>query len=75
MRQRFVVESARGQARIEHDLATDSYQYVMVSGDPLQLSSFPDTFAGDATWFERTAGHRYPNALANIYKSIFTPRV
>jgi hypothetical protein len=29
----------------------------------------------DATWFERTAGHRYPNALANIYKSLFSPRV
>jgi hypothetical protein len=70
-----VIESARGQARIEHDAATDSYRYVKVSGDPLQLSSFPDTFATDATWFERTAGHRYPNALANIYKSIFTPRV
>jgi len=70
-----VIESARGQARIEHEAATDSYRYVMVSGDPLQLSSFADTFADDATWFERTAGHRYPNALANIYKSIFTPRV
>jgi hypothetical protein len=70
-----VVESVRGQARIEHETATDSYRYVMVSGDPLQLSSFPDAFATDATWFERTAGHRYPNALANIYKSLFTPRV
>ena len=70
-----VVESVRGQARIEHEAATDSYRYVMVSGDPLQLKSFPDTFATDAIWFERTAGHRYPNALANIYKSIFTPRV
>lgn len=70
-----VVESVRGQARIEHEASTDSYRYVMVNGDPLQLSSFPDTFATDATWFERTAGHRYPNALANIYKSIFTPRV
>jgi hypothetical protein len=70
-----VVESVRGQARIQHEASTDSYKYVMVSGDPLQLSPFPDTFATDATWFERTAGHRYPNALANIYKSIFTPRV
>ena len=26
-----VVESARGQARIEYDAATDSYRYVMVS--------------------------------------------
>jgi hypothetical protein len=70
-----VVESVRGQARIEHEASTDSYRYVMVSGDPLQLSTFPDSFATDAIWFERTAGHRYPNALANIYKSVFTPRV
>jgi hypothetical protein len=70
-----VVESARGQARIEHEAATDSYRYVIVSGDPLQLGSFPNTFAPDAVWFERTAGHRYPNALANVYKSLFTPRV
>src|SRR5215217_3856026 len=70
-----VVESARGGARIEYAPATDSYRYVIVTGDPLQLSAFPDTSASDATWFERTAGHRYPNALANIYKSLFTPRV
>lgn len=70
-----VVESGRGQARIEYDSATDSYRYVIVSGDPLQLASFPNTAETDATWFERTAGHRYPNALANVYKSLFTPRV
>jgi len=70
-----VIESARGRARIEYKAATDSYRYVIVSGDPLQLSSFPDTFATDAVWFERTAGHRYPNAVANVYKSLFTPRV
>jgi hypothetical protein len=70
-----VVESASGQARIEHEPATDSYRYVVVSGDPLQLGSYPDTFATDATWFERTAGHRYPNAVANLYKSLFTSRV
>ena len=70
-----VVESARGQARIEYQAATDSYRYVIASGDPLQLGSFPNTFATDATWFERTAGHRYPNAVANVYKSLFTPRV
>ncbi len=70
-----VVESVRGQARIEYDAATDSYRYAIVSGDPLQLSSFGDSFATDATWFERTAAHNYPNAVANIYKSLFTPRV
>jgi hypothetical protein len=70
-----VVESSRGQARVEYEAATGSYRYSIVSGDPLQLGSFPNTFATDATWFERTAGHRYPNAVANVYKSLFTPRV
>lgn len=70
-----VIESSRGQARIEYEAATDSYRYVIVSGDPLQLGSFPHTFATDGVWYERTAGHRYPNAVANVYKSLFTPRV
>ena len=70
-----VVESARGRAQIEYEAATGSYRYVTVTGDPLQLGSFAGTFATDATWFEQTAAHRYPNAVANIYKSVFTPRV
>ena len=70
-----VVESERGQARIEHWPDTESYRYVTVTGDPLELSKFQNEIATDALWFERTAGHRYPNALANIYKSIFTHRV
>ena len=36
---------------------------------------FLNGFATDAEWFKRTAGHRYPNAVANIYKSLFTSRV
>ncbi|HET6975768.1 MAG TPA: alkaline phosphatase family protein [Pyrinomonadaceae bacterium] len=70
-----VVESTRGQARIEYDSAVDSYRYVMLRGDPLELGSFPDGFATDAEWFQRTAAHRYPNTLANLYKSLFTSRV
>ena len=68
-----VLESERGRARVEH--TGDSYRYVKVSGDPLELSSFDNAFATEAVWFERTAGHRYPNAVVNIYKSLFTPRV
>jgi hypothetical protein len=68
-----VIESERGRARIEH--ANESYRYVKLSGDSLELSAFDDEFATEAVWFERTAGHRYPNAVANIYKSLFTPRV
>lgn len=70
-----VVESTRGRARIEYDAAMDSYRYQVASGDPLELGSFPEGFATDNEWFERTAGHRYPNAVANIYKSLFTARV
>src|SRR5256714_6865055 len=70
-----VVESERGQARIEYQPSTESYRYAIVSGDPLELGPFNHDFGTDAVWFERTAGHRYPDALANIYKSLFTPRV
>lgn len=70
-----VVESSRGQARIEYEAPTNSYRYVIATGDPLQLRSYANGFETDATWFERTAGHHYPNALANVYKSLFTDRV
>jgi hypothetical protein len=70
-----VIESERGRARIEHQPANESYRYVKESGDPLELDSYDEAFATESVWFERTAGHRYPNAVANVYKSLFTPRV
>src|SRR4030095_13241594 len=70
-----VIESERGRARIEYQPDSESYRYVMVNGDPLQLTTFHNGFATEEVWFEQTAGHRYPNALPNIYKSLFTPRV
>jgi len=70
-----VIESDRGQARIEYQPENESYRYVKVSGDPLELDSFDDAFVTESLWFERTAGHRYPNAVPNVYKSLFTPRV
>ena len=70
-----VVESDRGQARIEYNSENESYRYVPVTGDPLELRKFQTQIDTDAAWFERTAGHRYPDALANIYKSLFTDRV
>ena len=75
MAMQVVVESDRGQARIEYQPATDSFRYVKVSGDPLELGQFLSGFATDQEWFEKTAGHRYPDAVANIYKSLFTSRV
>jgi hypothetical protein len=66
-----VVESDRGQARIQSQ--GEGFRYVDLSGNPLELGQ--NGFATDAEWFEKTAGHRYPDAVANIYKSLFTPRV
>ncbi|HKY41838.1 MAG TPA: alkaline phosphatase family protein [Pyrinomonadaceae bacterium] len=68
-----VVESDRGQARIERQ--SDSLRYLNLSGDPLELTRFAGGFATDQEWFEKTAGHRYPDAVPNIYKSLFTSRV
>ncbi|HJP91598.1 MAG TPA: alkaline phosphatase family protein [Pyrinomonadaceae bacterium] len=68
-----VLESERGQGRIEKQ--SDKYRYVAVKGNPLQLSNYGESFASDEEWFNRTAGHCYPDAVVNIYKSLFTSRV
>jgi len=70
-----VVESDRGQARIESQPDRASFRYLNVSGDPLDAAQFFNGFATDKEWFDKTAGHRYPDAVPNIYKSLFTPRV
>jgi len=70
-----VIETDRGRARIEYQPASESYRYLKLSGDPLDLGSFDDVYKTESFWFERTAGHRYPNAVPNIYKSLFTRRV
>ena len=74
-RDEVVVESDRGQARIEYQSDGNSFRYSRVSGDPLELAGFQSGFATDKEWLETTSGHRYPDAVANIYKSLFTPRV
>jgi Type I phosphodiesterase / nucleotide pyrophosphatase len=72
-----VIESERGRARIEQrsDNGGVSYRYAATGGDPLHLSNLADEFRADDEWFKQTAGHRYPDAVANIYKSLFTQRV
>ena len=69
------VESQRGSARI--DRRDNSYRYVNKKGDPLELQSVVNAegFVDDAVLFETTNKHRYPDVLANLYKSLFTPRV
>lgn len=68
-----VIESERGQARIASQ--AESFRYVAATGDPLELDRFGEGFKTDKAWFAETAGHRYPDAVPNIYKSLFTPRV
>ena len=68
-----VVESDRGRARIQSQ--EEGLQYLTATGDPLELGRFGQGFKTDKEWFSETAGHKYPDAVPNIYKSIFTPRV
>jgi hypothetical protein len=68
-----VVESERGQARIES--RSEGFKYVNVTGDPLELGRLGQGFKPDKAWFEMTASHKYPDAVPNVYKSLFTPRV
>lgn len=70
-----VVESEHGQARIEYNPESESYRYLNLGGDPLHLTGSHSGFATDKEWFETTAEHRYPDAPANIYKSLFSSRV
>ena len=75
-----VIESDRGQARIQSE--GDAFKYVAATGDPLELDRLKEGLKTDKelvmtdkAWFAGTAGHRYPDAVPNIYKSLFTPRV
>ena len=64
-----VVESGRGRARIE------TSKYVTESGDPLELGQWAGGFKTDEEWFLLTASHKYPDAVPNVYKSLFSARV
>jgi Type I phosphodiesterase / nucleotide pyrophosphatase len=78
------LESSRGRARIER--RNNSYRYSHANGDPLELDTTvnklrgegkldQEGFAADSAWLEQTSAHRYPDAPANIYASLFTSRV
>ncbi|HZI19869.1 MAG TPA: alkaline phosphatase family protein [Pyrinomonadaceae bacterium] len=83
-----VVVGQRGRARVERAEREGRtlYRYVRLEGDPLWLGPVEralaeegladaEGFVSDDAWFARTAGHLYPNALANVHGSLFTPRV
>ncbi len=83
-----VVKGARGAARIARaeNGRGPLYNYEELSGDPLRLAPIRRAlieagdldaagFAPDAAWFARTAGHNYPDAPANLFKSLHRERV
>jgi hypothetical protein len=82
-----VVISNSGRARIERKQIDGAqfYRYVE-SGDPLRLKTIVQSlsetgeldeegFALDKTWLEKTAGHIYPDVLANLYTALNKTRV
>jgi hypothetical protein len=83
-----VVKGACGSARILQASRGGEtfYRYEQLDGDPLELSEEVHAlsaegrldeagFACDADWLARTWGHTYPDALANLYGSVYSPRV
>ena len=72
-RQEVVIESESGQARVES--TSEGFGYVIVTGDPLELDRLEHGLKPDKSWFKLTASHKYPDAVPNVYKSLFTPRV
>jgi hypothetical protein len=83
-----VVKGARGAARIARaeNGRGALYGYEQLGGDPLDLANVKRSlgeageldaagFGTDAAWFARTAGHTYPDALANLFNSLHRERV
>jgi hypothetical protein len=83
-----LVKGAKGSALIESraENGNTAYRYVPTDGDPLKLNDLLKTladegklddqgFASDETLYSATNAHVYPDALANIYKSLHTDRV
>lgn len=83
------VKGAGGVARIHRQQTGEGlrFRYEQIeAGDPLQLAPLMsalsadgklghDGFASDQDWYARTAGHLYPDALANLYSSLNATRV
>lgn len=83
-----IVKGARGTARIARQQKTSGtlYRYQELTGDPLHLAPVvrglheenlldEHGYAPDELWYARTAGHIYPDALSNLYGSLYAGRV
>lgn len=82
------VRGPGGRARIVREVRGGEtfYAYEQSGGDPLGLAETVRAlaaegrldrqgFARDADWLARTFEHEYPDALANLHASVYTPRV
>ncbi|HEX7998719.1 MAG TPA: alkaline phosphatase family protein [Pyrinomonadaceae bacterium] len=83
------VKGGMGSARIhrwQRDGETRFRYEQIAGGDPLELAGIVralrdeglldrEGFASDKDWYSRTAGHIYPDALANLYASLNATRV
>lgn len=83
-----MVKGARGTVRIhrrESEGGT-AYRYEQITGDPLQLAAAinelrgegafdANGYAADTAWYAHTASHIYPDAVANVFLSLHSPRV
>ncbi len=83
-----VVKSSSGAAR-NHRRESERgvlYRYEQIEGDPLHLSGVVRRlgeneqldkcgYAADRAWYKHTGEHVYPDALANLYSALHTPRV
>jgi hypothetical protein len=82
-----VISGPGGRAKVEKKVNGGvKYRYVATESDPLQLLPAvaalhnmgeldEDGFASDGAWLSQTAEHSYPDAPANLFKSLHTQRV
>jgi hypothetical protein len=83
-----MVKGASGSVRIHRreDAGGTAYRYEQITGDLLELAPVIDKlrddgaldsqgYAADTAWYAHTASHTYPDAIANIFLSLHSPRV
>ncbi len=82
-----VVSGPGGRARVERKVNGGvKYRYVTIDNDPLQLLPViaamrekaevdEEGFVSDHAWLVQTAEHTYPDAPANLFKSLHSERV
>jgi hypothetical protein len=83
-----MVKGASGNARIrrQEEKERTLYAYEQLTGDPLSLAPImhglselglidENSLAMDDVWYQHTADHIYPDALANLYNALYGQQV